>query len=169
MSNVRVTVDSGDLASTIANLAHIPRQIRNRAIRIGLNKAGSVVRNSISAPVETGALQKSFSVKVKQTRAGDWHMTVGTNRRAGVRKSKKVTRSMFGFFKSLVATPKPSRQSRKPKRKPSRYLHLVNNGTKRGVIGRLFMQRAAMIAGPAAIVGVKEKILSELSAAANRR
>jgi len=116
-----------------------------------------MIKNALVAPVETGALQKSFAVKVKQTRSKDWHVTVGANRKAGVRKSKKVTRSMFQFFQ-----PPPSKQKRPTKRKPSRYLHLVNNGTSRGVAARLFMNRAAAMMGPASILAVKEKIVSEI-------
>lgn len=148
MSNQKITVDAGDLMQTIATLSHIPTRIRNKAIRIGLNKAGSIIRNKIIAPVETGALQKSLGIKVKQTKATkDWHVTVGANRRARMRRKK----------------------GEKVKRRPSRYLHLVNSGTKRGVPALRFMEAAAAAAGPEVVATVAKRIVSEVLGLTNKR
>lgn len=158
----RITVDSADLMRTISTLAHFPARIRQRAIRIGLNKAGSIIRSKIVAPVDTGALQKSFAIKVKQTRATkDWHCTVGANRKAGIRRSKKATRSDFVFFQ-------PKQSTGRKGRRPSRYLHLVNNGTSR-IAPKFFMQHAAAAAGPEVVATVAARIVSEIQGSTNVR
>lgn len=160
----RITVDANDLMRTISTLAHFPARIRQRAIRIGLNKAGSIIRSKIVAPVDTGALQKSFAIKVKQTRATkDWHCTVGANRKAGIRRSKKAKRSDFMFFR-----PKAELSAKQKKRRPSRYLHLVNNGTSR-IAPKFFMQHAAAAAGPEVIATVAARIVSEIQGSTNVR
>lgn len=163
MSKPQLRVDSEDLRRTIATLNHLPKGLRNRAIRIGLNKAGSMARanlNSSNVPVDTGKLVKSFAVKVKQKKStGDWAMTVGANRKAGrPRKSKKVTRSMFKFFQ-----PQSQDTKKKRRRTPANYLHLLENGTKRGVKAHYFMRRALQSIGPSSIKIVQDRIIAEIN------
>jgi HK97 gp10 family phage protein len=146
-----IKVDASDLMRTVRTLDGLPRNLRQRAIRIALNKAGSVMRSAAQpmTPTETGALRKSLSIKVTQKKSTrDWHLVVGPKR------------------KSRPGTPKPTtgkRRGRKPNRRnPARYSHLVHNGTVRAPQPRPYLATAAAVAGPVAIIEARKRLLQEL-------
>ena len=151
MSNgLQIKVNAADLMRTVATLSALPRKIKNRPIRMALGAAGGVLKNDLPprTPVRFGYLKKSYKVKVTQKKATkDWHVTVGIGRGRKQRFYNKRTKG-----KNIV---------------PSRYLHLVENGSKGGGRrGHHMLRNAAAMVGPAAIAKGATKLAELINAEA---
>lgn len=170
----------------------LPRTVRNKHMRIGLNAAGGVIRDAAVnfAPKETGLLRKAIKVKVKVPDASHnplhhgrpAYAVVGPARRiaSAVTTSGKGSLRAVGRNAAINAAFKGKTVTR---RRPSRYAHLVERGTKAHVIrarnaavlasasrvfgrsvrhpgtkGKNFLQQAARTAGAAA----QNKMLAKL-------
>lgn len=92
--------------------------LRNRVIRIAMNKASARVRDAVvgRAPALFGYLKKSFRIKVKNYRnSNTWVAVVGP--KSDFKKSKgKYTRG--------------EKKGQPIVRRPSKYAHLVERGTR---------------------------------------
>lgn len=150
-------VDTADLARTLATLSNLPHKIRQKAIRIGMNKAGALLKGQFEsrAPVDMGFLRRSGAVKVVQKKATkDWHVTVGANR-------KKVYKTA-GKSKHVATVISTRKRIYSNLRKPSRYLHLANNGTTKGRRGHHFIESVTATAGPIAVAVASARIREEV-------
>lgn len=155
MTQAQMRVENGDLRRTIATLANLPKNVRNKAVRIGLNAAGGIIKRDVESktPIDLGYLKRSYAVKVTQKKSTkDWHLTVGGNRkkqwkaRGGTRIGTRVKGKRPIYDKTI---------------KPSRYLHLANNGSK-GKPGHHFIEATVASAGIAATAKAIAKINSEI-------
>ena len=121
------------------NLEQLPRRVRIKHLRIGLNAWGGVVKAKAvaRAPVETGLLKKSIIVKVTipdasfdvQHHGKPARVIVGPSRNVVapfIRKGGKTRKLGLTRATKLVLGGTKVRV-----RKPSRYAHLVEKGTKR--------------------------------------
>lgn len=137
----------------------LPRTVRNKHMRIGLNAAGGVIRDAAVAfaPKETGLLRKSIKVKVKVPDASfnplhhgkPAYAVVGPARRiaSAVTTSGKGSLRAVGRNAAINAAFKGRTVTR---RRPSRYAHLVERGTKAHIIRA---KNAAVLAGNGRVFG----------------
>lgn len=121
----------------------LPRTVRNKHMKIALNAAGGVIRDSMAgfAPKETGLLRKSLKVKATVPDASHnplhhgkpAYAVVGPARRvaSAVTTSGKGSLRTVGRNAAFIAAFKGKTVTR---RRPSRYSHLVERGTRAHVI-----------------------------------
>lgn len=115
-------------------LAGLDKGIRNKAIRIAMNKAASPVKAEVvnNAPVRHGILKKSFRIKVKNYKKKNvWVAVIGPQSKFAKNKGKYLTGEKKG---------------QPIKHRPSAYARLVEKGTKH-IRGRHFIKRAGDTAG----------------------
>lgn len=151
---------------TLQAFAEIPLTVQNKGMRIALNAAGGVIRDAAvaNAPKESGLLKRSLKVKVKVPNASynrahhgrPAYAIVGPARRivqaVVVTKKGARTKSAAGIAKAA------SKGLGVHIRRPSRYAHLVERGTNRGVKATWFLRRAAASHGAMA----KAKMIDKL-------
>lgn len=159
MSRLRVRV--GGVPEAMAALRELPKGVRRKGLRIALSAAGGEYKRVVQAsvPRETGLLKKAIGVKVavpnnlKQA----W-VKVGAKRgmKQPVERNKRGKLKVVS--KKLQQLLPPSADAKY--RNPTRYLHLVEGGTSRGVRPNRFMRKATVIAQGRA----KEQIAQKLRA-----
>lgn len=136
---------------TMAAFTELPRSLRIRHMRIALNAAGGVLRDAAVAntPKESGLLRKAMKVKVSVPEASfniaHWkrpsYALVGASRNVtGIQRFRASGRKgSFRMMRTFVRGPREARQEFFAKtglavattlRRPSRYAHLVERGTK---------------------------------------
>ena len=161
----------------LATFAALPMDIQNRKMRIAMNAGGGVIRDAAVAlaPSETGLLKKSLKVKATVPNASHNPAHHGKPAKAIIGASRNVV-GVQTFRKSgAMGKVKTARLKKRKKgeadrwarsglllgttvRRPSRYAHLVEKGTKRGVKGQHFLSRAVSVAGAAA----QSKVIAKL-------
>jgi HK97 gp10 family phage protein len=155
-----VTVRLTGAEKAISAVNALPGRIRNRAVRVALNAAGGEFKSEVKtrAPKETGLLKRSIGVKVAvpyQKNKPAW-VKVGPQRgfRQPVEKNKKgKVRTVSKKIQNLLP------ESSKTKyRNPTRYAHLVEGGTKRGVKATRFMALSASLRQGAAVAKMESKL-----------
>jgi HK97 gp10 family phage protein len=128
----------GGVQDTINAFRDLPRAIRNRHMRIAMNAGAGVIRDAAvaNAPKETGLLKKSLKIKVRVPDAsfntrhhgrpayaviGPARNVVGLTQtsKAGLKLTTVKRLQRKGFRGNLVQ-----------RRRPSRYAHLVEKGTR---------------------------------------
>lgn len=144
---------------TIANVLALPKRYRRRGFRVALDAAGGEFKDEVKkrAPRETGLLRTSLGVKtvvpnnerlswVKVGPRRGFKQPVERNRRGRLRTVAKKTVSLLpaGTFTKY--------------RNPTRYAHLVEGGTKRGVRARRFMSLSASLRQNAAVAKMESKL-----------
>ena len=157
--------------------ADLPVTIQNKHMRIGLNAAAGVIRDAAvaNAPKDTGLLQKSLKVKVKIPNASYNRAHHGRPAYAVVGPSRQVVgvqtfRKSGSRGKIKTVRLKPKQRLATNVRRPSRYAHLVERGTKRGVKATRFLARAVSSHGSAAQAKMIQKLQDGLREfAATRR
>ena len=118
-----------------AHLLAIPQKIRVAVETKAVREASKVIVGQFrqNAPVETGALQKSLKFDVRKYRGGN--IVVGLigadNDFVGTVERNKKGKKVFKRNQNATAN----------RRRPSKYLHLVNLGTKRGVPALHFKEK----------------------------
>lgn len=97
---------------------HLKKGLRNKYIRIALNKASGKIKDAVIAiaPSNTGALKKSFRIKVKNYKNRDIWVAIVGPKSDYTKKKGKYKRG-------------PNKGNPKIKR-PSAYAHLLERGTK---------------------------------------
>lgn len=169
-------------------LLDLPRSLQNRHMRIAMNAGGGVIRDAAvaRAPRETGLLKRSLKVKVRVPDASfskahhgkSAYAVIGPSRQVvGVQKYRKSW-ALGGFKTVRLARRKKGEQDRFQKsrlivattlRRPSRYSHLVEKGTKRGVKAVRFLAGAARSAGSLAKAAIVRKLNQGISEWASQR
>lgn len=161
----------GGVDECLRAFADLPRTIQNRHMRIAMNAGAGVIRDAAvaNAPKETGLLKRSLKIKVKVPNASynaahhgrPAYAVIGPQRRVvGVKTYTKSGKARKGIRKLLL---KPGQKLATTLRRPSRYAHLVERGTKRGVKATHFLARAVASAGPAAQAKVIAKLREGLN------
>lgn len=147
---MQLKIDSGTYRQLMHNLQIFPRKVMFKHLRIALNAWGGVVRDRMRslAPKESGLLRQSLSVKVKIPDASyntahhgkPGYVVVGPKR--GL--VRAVTRTKKGFRqKSAKGIAKAHEKGLSVQiRRPSRYAHLLERGTSRGVRAVPFVRRS---------------------------
>jgi hypothetical protein len=117
----------------------LPRTVRNRHMRIAMNAGGGVIRNAMAArmPVETGLLKRSLRVKVKVPDASFNVAHHGRPAYAVIGPKRGIT-GRVGISRKGVMKTLTTRQAIRASfggsgfhvRRPSRYAHLIERGTK---------------------------------------
>jgi hypothetical protein len=166
----------------------VPRRVQLRHVRIGLNKGAGMLRGSVSSmtPRDTGALAKSYKIKVKVPDASfnkahhgkPAYAVIGASRQKRAYRRRTSEGRLIGhgaanksFAAELKAGTKLGQARRTVEntfkdaiyRAPSRYAHIVEKGRKAGrrggaQQGRRMHEKAVRIAGPAAQVATIQKI-----------
>jgi HK97 gp10 family phage protein len=162
---------------TLSAFRDLPRTIANKHMRIALNAAGGVIRDAAvaNAPKDSGLLKKSLKVKVKIPNASynlshhnkPAYAVVGPSRNVvGVQTFRKSGKA--GRFKSIRL--KTNQRIATSLRRPSRYAHLVEKGTSRGVKETRFLANAVSSSGNAAQTKMIQKLRDGIQSwAATRR
>ena len=151
---------------TILTFTELPQTVQNTGMRKGLNAAGGVIRDAAVAntPRASGLLRRSLKVKVRIPNASyntahhgrPAYAVIGPARRvAGVvhltSKGFRTTTAPLGLAEGGGLRALGKRKiTVAVRRKPSRYAHLVEKGTKRGGLGVYFLTRARASHGEAA-------------------
>lgn len=113
------------------------RAVRRKHTRIALAAAGGTIRDEArrTAPRETGLLRRSLAVKPGTNKKGDAYTVVGASRKVieWIEPSRRLYRKQrikmrLVSKKMLSLLPMSSKMTR---RKPSKYLHLVEGGTRK--------------------------------------
>jgi HK97 gp10 family phage protein len=149
----------------LAAFRDLPMSIQHRHMRIALNAAGGVIRDAAvgNAPKDTGLLKKSLKVKVKIPDASynsahhgrPAYAVIGPSRNVvGVQTFRKS--GARGVIKTVRLRPKQRLAT--SVRRPSRYAHLVERGTRRGTKATWFLRRAVSSSGEMA----KDKMIQKL-------
>lgn len=129
------------VSDCVAAFSDLPRTVQNRHMRIALNAAGGVIRDAAVAnlPRETGLLRKSVKVKVRVPNASHnqkhWgrpaYAVIGPARRVVGLATTVLGKTRAGIKRAIKAqTGAGSVRIRRP----SRYAHLIERGTKPHVI-----------------------------------
>jgi hypothetical protein len=159
----------------IEAFADLPARMQFKHIRIALNAAGGVIRDRAAqiVPRESGLLRRSLAVKVKIPNASfnqkHWgkpeYAVIGARRRF----TQAVTFNKSGKARSIsregVFTAAFKGRTVK-RRKPSRYLHLVEKGTPH-VMARPFLDTAVRTEGGVASAKAITKLKQGLAQEAN--
>lgn len=170
MSGLGVKVEGID--PTLVALASLGKGVAKRQAIKAVSAGAAVIKPEVvkRSPIDTGTLEQSFVVKARTKKRGEGaYALVGANRnimRVFIRKGG--TRKQVATFKrtrkgETRATgekrlAKATAAGSKPiKRKPSRYLHLANNGTKR-VKPTRFMDQAVQAKSNEAIARYRERL-----------
>jgi len=131
----RIELINSDLVT--AQLLGIPQRVRTAIEKEAVKHANTIAVSMLrqSAPVETGALRKSFKYDIRTYKGGS------------------VVVGLAGVDKNYVGTVERNKKGKKvfkrnpnaagKKRRPAKYLHLVELGTKKGVTGTHFVQKTA--------------------------
>ena len=146
-------------------------------MRIALNAGGGVIRDAAAAlaPKETGLLKKSLKVKVRVPDASKnpahhgkpAYAMIGPSRNVVGVQAYRKSGARAKFKTARLKSRKKGEADRWARsgllvgtnlRRPSRYAHLVEKGTKRGVKATRFMARAVSVAGEAASAKVISKL-----------
>lgn len=145
----------------IRNVLALPKRIRRRAFRVALDAAGGEIKREVQkrAPVETGLLKRSMGVKtvVPDNERTAW-TKVGPRRgfKAPLGRTKRgKLKAVSTKLQALLPT-----SANAIYRNPTRYAHLVEHGTKRGVRARRFMKLSAQLRYPAAVAKINSKLRS---------
>lgn len=161
----------------LAAFRELPRVVRGRGMKIGLNAAGGIIRDAAVAnvPADTGLLRKSIKVDVKVPdlsyntahHGRPARAKIGPSTRViGVKSYTKAGKQRKGF---KTVRLKQGATFRSTARRPARYAHIVEKGTKRGMPASRFLARAVASAGEAAKAKCVEKIRQAISEFAARR
>lgn len=146
----RIKIDDRTYRQLMHNLQTLPKKMRTKHLRIAMNAWGGVVKRKMQdlAPKETGLLRQSITVKVRIPDASfnekhhgkPAYGLVGPSRRL----VRAVARTSKGFrSKSAAGIAKAHLAGRVVQvRRPSRYAHLVDRGTRKGVRATGFIRRA---------------------------
>jgi HK97 gp10 family phage protein len=155
------------------------RELGKGTVGRQLNKAlsasgGPLKREAVKrVPVDSGSLKKALIVKVKlrRNKESGGYALVGANRRLtfwvrpGAKKPTKIIATFRQKKDGTIAVSGGKRLdaargagARVQKRKPSRYLHLVEGGTKRGVKAQRFLAQTITVAGPQAVARFRERL-----------
>ena len=97
---------------------HLTRGVRNKILRIAMNKASAKVKASVInlAPARLGYLKKSFRIKIKNYKSGNvWVAIIGPKSDYKPKKGKRKRGETKG--QPII-------------HQPSRYAHLVEKGTR---------------------------------------
>lgn len=141
--------------------AELPRTIQNRTMRVALSSAGGVIRDAAvaNAPKETGLLRRSLKVKVRVPNASYDPKHHGRPAYAVVGPQRRI----FGLAKTVRGRVRAklkrgfTKKGTARVRRPSRYAHLVEKGTRRGVKATRFLARAVASHGEAAKLKMLQK------------
>ena len=153
----------------LKSIQQLPNNVRRRGMRIALSAAGGEYKTATAArvPRETGLLKRSLGVKVAvptNPRKTAW-VKVGARR--GFR--QRVERNKRGKLRAVskqVQTLLPE-HAKTIYRNPTRYLHIVEGGSKRGVRAQKFMERATVVASGRASARIAEKLRAAVLAYRN--
>ena len=119
----------GVRAAVEALLELRPALVR-KTMRIAMNAAGGIVKREAVARVtkESGLLKSSLSVKVKAAKNGEWFAATGPRRgmKRAYRINKRGTAKLLSAKKQAKAFEGGAKLTY---RNPTRYAHLVENGT----------------------------------------
>lgn len=111
-------------ATVQAYLLAIPREIRRKVEREALTEAGKFAVGQLkeNAPSETGALKKSLAYDIRQYKGGNVLATLvgAKNDYVGTVQQNKKGKKVF----------KRNADASQQNRRPAKYYHLVNLGTK---------------------------------------
>lgn len=160
-----IRVEVAGVSDCLRAFSELPQAVQNRQMRIGLNAAAGVIRDAAksNAPRETGLLRRSLKIKVRVPNAsynrahhgrpayaviGPARRVIGLATTAGGKTRGGIKRAIKA--QSGVGTVRI--------RRPSRYAHLVEKGTRRGVTPKRFLARAVSNQGEAA----KAKMLNKI-------
>jgi hypothetical protein len=134
-----LTIHVQGIPEAIEAFRDLPRQVRNRHMRIAMNAGGGVIRNAMAArmPVETGLLKRSLRVKVKVPDASFNVAHHGRPAYAVIGPKRGIT-GRVGISRKGVMKTLTTRQAIRASfggsgfhvRRPSRYAHLIERGTK---------------------------------------
>ena len=158
------------------SFVQLPRTLQNKHMRIGLNAAAGVIRNAAvaNAPQDTGLLKKSIKIKVKIPNASYSAAHHGKPAYAIIGPSRNVV-GVQTFRKSgtrgriKTVRLKANQRLATNVRRPSRYAHLVERGTKRGTKATWFLRRAVASAGAMAQAKMIQKLRDGLQEFASSR
>lgn len=141
----------------------LPRTVRNKHMRIGLNAAGGVIRNAMmaGAPKETGLLKRAIKVKVKVPDASHNPLHHGRPAYAVIGPARRiasaVTVTAKGRWRAVSrssAINAAFRGRTVQRRRPSRYAHFIEKGTKaHGIVA----QRASVLSSGSQVFGRRIK------------
>jgi HK97 gp10 family phage protein len=170
-----LTLKITGIEDTFKALNQFGKGVKSRQLIKASSKAAAVIKPDViaRAPRETGTLAKAFVIKAKRTKDGEGaYAAIGANKAisVAVARNDKGTRKVIATFRTKKdGTIKVTGGKRLEKafaegksgieyRKPSRYLHLVEGGTKRGTRARRFMAGALAAKGPQAVKVFAEKL-----------
>lgn len=176
-------VELKGLPETLAAIERVGgKAARKKYTRNALSAAGGVVKPEAAkrAPRDTGTLSKNLIVKTK-LRMDDngGYSIVGARRGVKVAVTQKKGGKVLATFRKkkdgTIAVTGGKRLDKavakgvKPVyRSPSRYLHLVNQGTKRGTRATHFMQSAAAAKQAEALARAMAKVKQGLEEVAKK-
>lgn len=159
-----ITVTTTGVKEAIANVRQLPKRFRRKGYRVALNAAGGVYKNEVEkrAPTETGILKKSMRVKVAvpYNESKPAWVKVGPGR--GLKQavdiaSKGKKKGQLVAIQKKITKLLPE-SSRTKYRIPTRYAHLVEGGTKRGVKAQRFMRTSEVIKRSEAVSKMEAKL-----------
>lgn len=149
-TTVRIQIDDRTYRQLMHNLQTLPKAMQTKHLRIAMNAWGGEVKRKMQdlAPRETGLLRRSITVKAKipdasfnaQHHGRPAYAIVGPKRRL----VQAVARTPKGFRQKSAAGIAKAHLAGKVVqiRRPSRYAHLVDRGTRKGVRATGFVRRA---------------------------
>jgi HK97 gp10 family phage protein len=144
----------------------LPTRLRRRAIKFALRDAGKVMLRATKAhvPRETGLLNRSLGIKTAvptNPKKPAW-VKVGARRGFKLPVERNKRGRLRALTKKLAAALPESTQTRF--RNPTRYLHLVERGTKNGVKGQRFLERAAVTSRAQVTSAINDKLRAAVRA-----
>lgn len=166
-----LTLKIQGIEDALQALGKFSKGVKSRQLIKASSKAAGVIKPDVvaRAPRETGTLAKAFIVKAKRTKDGEGaYALVGANKAISVQVASNSRKVLATFRTKKDGTVKVTgikkfqkavaAGTRTEKRKPSRYLHLVEGGTKQGVRARRFMRAALAAKGDAAVKAFADKL-----------
>lgn len=149
-ASTRLGLDQETYRKLMRNLQTLPRKVMFKHVRIGMMAWGGVVKRKMQelAPKETGLLRRSIIVKARIPDASYNVKHHGKPAYAIVGPRRDLVRAVAltpkGFrSKSAAGIAKAHAAGKRVViRRPSRYAHLVDRGTRKGVKATGFIRRA---------------------------
>lgn len=160
------------LTEALRELRQFPKSVHRKGTRIALSAAAGVMKSDLPkrVPRETGTLAKSMGVRVKVSEETAYAI-VGPKRgiKVAVAANKQRKQVVIArYTKKKDGTTRVTGQRRFDRTKaagkriryrvPSRYAHLVEGGTKRGVKASRYMKRSIEATKGAAESRATEKL-----------
>jgi hypothetical protein len=141
----------------LAALKDVPAGIQRKHMRIAMNAAGGILKTGAvgRVPKRTGLLKQSLGVKVTQKKTGDWYVVVGAKR--GMSRGIKTTRkgNVRALSKKATSNLRFTPGGSSTRINPTRYLHLVEGGTRSHFVS---IKSKRVLAGNGGIWGTKAAI-----------